>query len=130
MKLGREFGRGVGDFTPEGLREGLGLTRSCQRQGVCVCPPASGWSSTIGPLWARRTPERGSSAAVSRTWKAGSRVGLSRQASPAEVAKDGQDDYDDDEDPKPGRHVDPFVGTISTVLPGISCCQRVPTLVE
>ena len=33
------------------------------------------------------------------------RARLSRQASPAKVAKDGQHDDDDDDDPKPGRHV-------------------------
>jgi hypothetical protein len=34
MKVNGQLGRGVGEFAPEGLREGLELTRSCQRQGV------------------------------------------------------------------------------------------------
>jgi len=33
-----------------------------------------------------------------------SRARLPREASPAKVAKDGQDNNDDDDDPKPGRH--------------------------
>jgi hypothetical protein len=34
---------------------------------------------------------------------------LPGEASPAKVAKDGQHNNDDDDDPKPGRHRDPFV---------------------
>src|SRR5215207_2807527 len=39
-----------------------------------------------------------------RRMKEVSRARLPREASPAKVAKDGQDNNDDDDDPKPGRH--------------------------
>jgi hypothetical protein len=41
---------------------------------------------------------------------------LPGEASPAEVAKDGQHDNDDDYDPQPGRHVIPFVRSVATLL--------------
>jgi len=68
--------------------------------------------------------ERGSSVDATRLrksaerWPRGAACGpsaavppwqLPREASPAKVAKDGQYNNDNDDDPKPGRHGDPFV---------------------
>lgn len=49
---------------------------------------------------------------------------LPREASPAEVAEDGQYDKNDDEDPEPA-HVSPFVGGFATLFPLGSILQRV-----
>jgi hypothetical protein len=59
---------------------------------------------------------------------AGGRVdrALSREASSAEVAKDGQYNDDDDEDPKPRWHERPFVGSTAILRPADSSFNDVP----
>jgi hypothetical protein len=49
---------------------------------------------------------------------------LPREASPAKVAKDGQYNHDNDDDPKPGRHRDPFVRSMPILRRADGSSQR------